>query len=192
MINLVVEAFLLEKKSDLKVIASYENENRNDDQDDQDDDDDTQPEELSDKERKERELKFRTVYGVLGKLHNVVVHIRASPGRTKQFEQRAGRRIPLDNRTRWNSWWSMLDVAIKLQETVGWYITENLDSIDRADVLSPQDWSQLRTIHKFLGAFKSATLKLQGNHATLDKVLNVLDILNLHVKKTLVCCMTAS
>jgi hypothetical protein len=102
-INLVVEAFLLDKKSDLTVIASYENENGNEDLDDHHDDNDAQPEELSEKERKERELKFRAVYGVLGKLHNVVVHIRASPGRTKQFEQRAGRRIPLDNRTRWNS-----------------------------------------------------------------------------------------
>ena len=80
----------------------------------------------------------------------------------------------------------MLDIAIQLQEPLSWYITEHLDSIDKADVLLPQDWSQLRTIHKFLGAFKSATLKLEGSHATLDKVLNVLDVLRRHIKNTLV------
>ena len=55
---------------------------------------------------------IRTKMGVMDKLHNIVVHIRASPKRTKEFEAIAGKSIPLDNRTRWNSWFRMLHVAL--------------------------------------------------------------------------------
>ena len=107
----------------------------------------------------------------------------------KQFTDRAGRRIPLDNRTRWNSWWAMLDVALELQECISWYLSNHLDTIDKGDQLTVQDWAQLRTIHNFLAAFKSATLKLEGGRVTLDKVLTTMDILKLHFSKTLVSCM---
>ena len=49
-----------------------------------------------------RQDTFRTM-GQLGKLHNIVVHIRRSAGRTKEFKDLAKRIIPLDNRTKWNS-----------------------------------------------------------------------------------------
>ena len=64
--------------------------------------------EVGDKEKK-REA-FRVI-GPLGKLHNIVVHIRSSAGRTKEFKDMAGRMVPLDNRTRWNSWYQMLSIA---------------------------------------------------------------------------------
>jgi len=35
--------------------------------------------------------------GVLGKLHNIVVHTRSSAGRTKDIKSFARRRIPLNN-----------------------------------------------------------------------------------------------
>ena len=43
---------------------------------------------------------IRKKMGVLGKLHNIVVHIRASPLRTQQFIDIADKMVPLDNRTR--------------------------------------------------------------------------------------------
>jgi hypothetical protein len=140
---------------------------------------------VSEQKRKEYEAKFRT-FGVLGKLHNVVIHIRRSPQHIKQFKQRAGRRVPLDNRTRWNSWWAMLEVALKVQESISWYISVHLDTIDKGDQLSVQDWAQLRTIHSFLEIFKSATLKLEGGRVTLDRVLYMMDLLKLHYSKSLV------
>jgi hypothetical protein len=54
---------------------------------------------------------FRYI-GVLGKLYNIVIYIRSSIGRMKDIKAFAGRRIPLNNRTRWNSWFYMLDVAL--------------------------------------------------------------------------------
>jgi hypothetical protein len=56
--------------------------------------------------------------GALGKLHNIIVHTRSSPGRTRAIEELAGRRIPLDNRTRWNSWCEMLQVAIQHEPVI--------------------------------------------------------------------------
>jgi hypothetical protein len=63
------------------------------------------------KEAKERRSRIRAQIGAMGKLHNIVIHIRASAGRTTEFVISASRRIPLDNRTRWNGWYNMLKVA---------------------------------------------------------------------------------
>jgi len=38
--------------------------------------------------------------GVFGKLHNIIIHIRSSIGRTKDIKAFTRRRIPLNNRTR--------------------------------------------------------------------------------------------
>jgi hypothetical protein len=56
--------------------------------------------ELTDKEV--RRIKFQLLEP-LGQGHNIVVHIQGSPGWTDRFRQLAGRIIPMDNRTRWNS-----------------------------------------------------------------------------------------
>jgi hypothetical protein len=56
--------------------------------------------ELIDEEAKK--AKFRLL-GPLGKAHNIVVYIYSSGGRVEQFRKLAGRMIPMDNRTRWNS-----------------------------------------------------------------------------------------
>jgi hypothetical protein len=41
--------------------------------------------------------------GQLRKFYNIIVHIRRSASRTKEFKDLVKRIIPLDNRTRWNS-----------------------------------------------------------------------------------------
>ena len=48
--------------------------------------------------------------GPLGKLHNIVVYIKASPQQTQVFLTiSGGRMVRQDNGTRWNSWYEMLD-----------------------------------------------------------------------------------
>jgi hypothetical protein len=58
-----------------------------------------------------KKTKFRLI-GPLGKIHNIVVNIRGSTARAAEFVELAGRLIPLDNRTRWNSWFLMLLIAL--------------------------------------------------------------------------------
>ena len=56
--------------------------------------------ELSKKEKKTRATNIRNTMGIMGKLHNIIVHIRASANCTQHFIKLAGKRIPLDNHTR--------------------------------------------------------------------------------------------
>jgi hypothetical protein len=170
-INLAVQAFLFQDAIDIKQIESYE-------------EDEECGKELGEREKKEKQESFRRM-GVLGKLHNVVVNIRSSAARTKLFESFAGRRIPLDNRTRWNSWFHMLVVALEHRSAVDKYVGEHLSTLLK-DSLTPQDWQLLRTISDFLAPFEKATRKLQGDDATLDQVLPTMDILIEHMDRALV------
>ena len=61
----------------------------------------------------ERDKNIQDIMGPMGKLHNNVVHIRKSANHTTQFKDRAGKIIPLNNRARWNSWFTMLNVALE-------------------------------------------------------------------------------
>lgn len=85
-LNLVVKAFLFTDDSEEQMMESYDRE-----------DGSGQP--LDYKGQKERANSIRAKMGVMGKVHNLVIHIRASPNRTKEFEALAGKSIPLDNRT---------------------------------------------------------------------------------------------
>ena len=74
--------------------------------------------------------------GLIRKLHNIVVHIRGLGNRTAEFTQEAKRRIPLDNRTRWNSWYNMLKVALSLEKHIDFYTKNNQPELEK-DILSP-------------------------------------------------------
>jgi len=123
--------------------------------------------------------------GPLGKLHNIIIHIRSSAGRTKEFRDLAGRIIPLDNRTRWNSWFQMLTVADQKAGAIDTY-TKNHFATLQVDYLSPEDWKRLRTIKEFLQPFHRATLETQGDHATIDSVLFTMDIIVQYFEAALV------
>jgi hypothetical protein len=116
-INLVVQAFLFLDLVDMDKLKSYEEE--------------AADEELTDKEAKK--AKFRLL-GPLGKAYNIVVHIRSSGGRVDHFRKLAGRMIPLDNRTRWNSWYNMLKVLLKEKAHVDKYC-EDFEHELRKDLL---------------------------------------------------------
>jgi hypothetical protein len=90
-INLVVQAFLFMDLVDIDELESYNKVEAD--------------EELIDEEAKK--AKFRLL-GPLGKAYNIVVFIWSSSGRVDHFRELAGRMIPMDNRTRWNSWYNML------------------------------------------------------------------------------------
>ena len=56
--------------------------------------------------------------GSLGKVHNTALHIRADNYRYNLFKKRAGRILPLDNDTHWNSWFLLLNVTLEKQDHV--------------------------------------------------------------------------
>jgi hypothetical protein len=132
----------------------------------------------------EKRSTFR-IMGSLGKLHNIVSHIRGSAGRTKEFKELAGRMIPLDNQTRWNSWYQMLLVADEKAAAIDTYSKNHLTTL-QADYLSPSDWQQIQAIKSFLQPFHRATLETQGDRATIDRVLFTMDILIQYFENSLV------
>ena len=144
-INLAVQAFLFQNSIEMKQLSSYEKK------------------EIIEEKKNEMEKRniFRNIK-LFGKFYNIIVHIRGSALRTKQFKDLATRMIPLGNRTRWNSWYHMLEVAIKHGSAVDSYTKEHFDTL-QAEYLSPKDWEKLRTICRFLESFNEAILIIQEN-----------------------------
>jgi hypothetical protein len=135
-------------------------------------------------DEEERKVKFQLM-GPLGQGHNIVIYIHGSAGQIEEFRELVGRMIPLDNRTRWNSWYEMLVVLLEKREAVEKYIQNHEDNLE-VDVLSFQDWKKLRTIKDFLAIFSRATLFTEGGSTSIDSVLFIMDILIKHFQNTLV------
>ena len=143
--------------------------------------------ELALDEKRKRGKNIRNIMGPMGKLHNYVVHIRSSANRTTWFIERAGKMVPLDNRTRWNSWFLMLCVALedKVKAGLQLYVEHYEDDL-KDDILSTSEWIHLRTIRDFLQSFHEATLFLQGDRTTLERVLESVDVLKDMIQTALV------
>ena len=118
--------------------------------------------------------------GPLGQGHNIVVHIRGSAGRTEEFRALIGRMIPLNNHTRWNSWYKMLVVLLDKQEQVEKYVQNHENNLEE-DVLSFQDQKKLCTIKDFFAPFLRATLATEGDFVSIDRTLFIMDILIKHL-----------
>ena len=134
-------------------------------------------------EKTDRQAQWRQ-RGSLGKLHNIAVHIRGSPARSQDFITLAGRGLPLDNETRWNSWYTMLKAALEISGGIHAYLEKWLNDL-RDDYLEFDDWECLKEIASFLAPFHRATLATEGTGGTLDKVLLSMDILFQHYEKSL-------
>jgi hypothetical protein len=125
----------------------------------------------------EQEMQDWRKKGPLGKLHNIVVYIQRSPQRIASFEAlTSGKRIPRDNQTRWNSWYTMIDCAIsaRMRPAIDVFcVQEGLE----ADALISSDWITLGHFHKYLKFFYQATLATEGYEATIDRVLSTMEFL---------------
>jgi len=167
-INLAVQGFLFHNSISTEELESYDElEERG---------------ELEDIE--EVKQKFRLL-GPLGQLHNIIVDIRSSANRTAEFVALAARMVPLDNRTRWNSWYNSLVVANKLAAAIDTYTKDHWTDLED-DFITPGDWTKLRTIEEFLEPFHTATLRLEGHKATLENVLFTMDVIIKYFKDSLV------
>jgi hypothetical protein len=120
-INLAVQAFLFQSLIKIDQLKLY----------------DKQEAKGEIRDKVDKRVIFRKIRP-LGKLHNIVVHIQSSAGRIKEFKDLAKRMIPLDNRTRWNSWYQMLIMAIEKAGSIDTYIKNYLSTLE-AEYLSLKD-----------------------------------------------------
>ena len=164
-INLIVQAFLFTGMVDLDNLESY----------------DEQEGIGAFDITKAIRVQFRLM-GPLGQAHNIVVHIRGSAGRTEEFRTYAGQMIPMDNCTRWNSWYQMLIILLNLRPAVEKYCQNHEEELEE-DILTSKDWKKLRTIKEFLAPFVQATLAAEGDSTSLDSTLFMMDILIKHLQE---------
>ncbi|KAF6518215.1 hypothetical protein HZS61_002293 [Fusarium oxysporum f. sp. conglutinans] len=90
--------------------------------------------------------------------------------------------LGLDNDTRWNSWFLLLDAALDKEEHIKWYQDKYYDALVD-DYLAPQDWQNLRETRNFLQPFWKITLLTEGYRSTLDRTLFTMDVLHKHYQQ---------
>ncbi|KAF1981632.1 hypothetical protein K402DRAFT_440179 [Aulographum hederae CBS 113979] len=95
---------------------------------------------------------------------------------------------------RWEQWASFIILLfisvlpLVFKEALVSYVEGYLDAgtIDKRDILSPEDWNQLRTISDHLVIFEGATLHLQGDRTTLERVSESLEAIHEWLQEALV------
>jgi hypothetical protein len=136
----------------------------------------------------ERELRLWRKRGVVGKLHNLIRFVRASPQRRELMrslaknkldddshqlfeEERAAIDLELmqNNETRWNSTFLMIQRAIRKRDHIDHFVTyletrvaEPRQRVPVQDQLSPQDWILLAEIQSLLKPLYEITMRCQG------------------------------
>ncbi|KAL9570471.1 hypothetical protein ACKAV7_005402 [Fusarium commune] len=136
----------------------------------------------------ERELRLWRKRGAVGKLHNIVRFVRASPQRRELMkslacsqrdeddyhlfeEDRAAIDLELmqNNETRWNSTFMMIQRAIRKREQIDHFIiyldtkaAEPRQRVPVQDHLSQQDWLLLAEIQSLLKPLYEITMRCQG------------------------------
>jgi hypothetical protein len=146
----------------------------------------------------EEQAKWRS-RGPIGKYHNIVVFIRASPQRRQSFKQsvhvvisEAKERgdpvdftgelaVILDNSTRWNSTYQSIARGLKLRRAIQLFLIDFQRQLPD-DLLSEEDWDVLKEISKALEPFYYITKRLEGHgengtHGVIWEALPMIDYL---------------
>ncbi|KAM3448360.1 hypothetical protein NHJ6243_010115 [Beauveria neobassiana] len=131
--------------------------------------------------RKRKRRSWKDI-GPLGKLHAIVAHTRASELLYNEFLDGAGRMIPMDNDTRWNSWYTMSRVACELEGHVDSFVKRHRKEIGKY-ALTPSEWDTVREINIFLKPFDKVTSRTQGDLDSIEKTLSTMDMLVKHFEK---------
>ena len=133
--------------------------------------------------------------GPIGKLHIVVRHARASPKRREYFKKKQTEATPdlerfyslvLDRGIKWNSTCDMLERSFKLKDAIelyqAQYRNDNDEPIAEQDLLTNDDWLELRELLEILKPLKQVSLELQHdgkdcNRGSLWQSLSAIDYL---------------
>ncbi|RKK17352.1 hypothetical protein BFJ67_g17708 [Fusarium oxysporum f. sp. cepae] len=161
-------------------------------------------------ERAEEDLEHWRAKGPVGKLHNIVKFIRASPQRTEAFKSHAREQEEADsyklaeestaeleviqnNATRWNSTYMMIERALIKQSELNSFIQElGLEAdasrrVPTADILTSDDWKVLREVSHILEPIYNMTMRTQGwgtsgGHGRLWEVMTGMEFVLEHLE----------
>jgi hypothetical protein len=137
--------------------------------------------------------------GPVGKLHNLVVHVKGSPARRRLFEDKQRHlntslpvyKLVTNGGVRWNSTFDMIERALKLKDALELYQSHyRYDPVNPTseDALTPGDWMELARLRELLKPFKTASTDIQGNGArggqgALWQNLSAIDYLMTHLER---------
>lgn len=122
--------------------------------------------------------------GPIGKLHNLIVHIKSGSARRRFFEAKEGEtdtrlyRVIVNGGVRWNSACEMVERDFQVKDALQLYQDHFRDSgterLDNRDCLSAVDWKELTDLLKLLRPSREASLKVQaaakdGHNGVLSK-----------------------
>lgn len=156
--------------------------------------------------------------GPVGKLHNIIKFICRTPQRRGKFNEirqlnndEAGAfdhlNVLIDNATRWNSLYLMIDRALKLRDRIDTFCidhanqmhdqppnkraqtAEELEQLLNKDILTGDDWEMLSEVMVFLKPFYDYTkraegLKMDSSRGALSDYISTLNLLVRHVKQS--------
>jgi hypothetical protein len=125
----------------------------------------------------EKEMHYWRKKGPLGKIHNIAVYIQHSTQRLADFKaETGGVGLGRDNSTQWNSWYRLLEHAIRYKEAIDIYCFKNKAAL-LYDTLSESDWDNLSTLIVYLKAYSDATLACESRYATIELILPIMEFL---------------
>ena len=128
--------------------------------------------------------------GAIGKLHNLIVHVKSGTVRRRFFEAKQREtdvrlyRVVVNGGIRWNSTCEMIERAIHLKDALQLYQehyrANDKDQLSVGDCLSTEDWQELTELLQLLKPLQEMSLKVQtnardGNDGALWQSLSVLD-----------------
>lgn len=118
----------------------------------------------------------------LRKLHELAVWLRSSSLHADIWDDDVGLRLGIDNRTRWSSWYMVIDRAIIKQSEIKAFMTDHEGALGNLR-LTAQDWDLLCKVHAFLQPFTSATLYAEGDKSSISQSLPLMDALLAHYER---------
>lgn len=93
----------------------------------------------------------------LKKLHNIAVLLHTSVLLYQSWVSAVGVALGIDNITRWNSWFNIIDVVIQHRSAIVIWLMDNIEQIGD-NHLEKDDWDLLQKTNEFLQPFKQGTL----------------------------------
>ncbi|KAF1730630.1 putative AC9 transposase [Beauveria bassiana] len=118
----------------------------------------------------------------LRKLHELAVWLRSSSLHADIWDDSVGLRLGIDNRTRWSSWFLVIDRAIIKQAEIKAFMTDH-EAVLGNNRLNAQDWDFLDKARTFLQPFASATLYAEGEKSSISQSLPLMDALLAHYER---------
>jgi hypothetical protein len=128
--------------------------------------------------------------GPVGKVHNIVLHARASPSRRKAFKRAQSDayediewlyELIINGGIKWNSTCNMLERAVRLREAIEIYCAIYHDDLVD-DILTADDWSEITELLELLLPLRECSIAVQASgkdliHGSLFESLQAMDFL---------------